>query len=584
MSLIRVAIPVSRGKRRFHLDKGRTWSVVEHLILHAVVGKGKTVQVLADESLLPPRVIIEALIRLMDAGWVEFSQLSDGIHFRATDGGKLAAVKGELPTHPRRITRWRSFITDRLTGTIYRSREFSLFEKHVLEQRAEREPLVWIEPRSYSAEDQVRSLVDVLFDDDERFISMDASGERLVDRFAVVTYRNGRLEGLPRRAPQELEEVSIRAAQSFKPSNANINTYLPQPTATDVRDAALKPRQITFKMDDLIMGAAQHRNAFEAAIKTCRHHLVIHSTFISHERVEELLPSLFGAVKRGVRIDVLWGHDDERTEVSTTKAAVSALRQHINKTSFGDQFFVHPFSTGSHAKIIVADVGSPKSHFAIVGSCNWLSSNLQSFEGSIRLREPNLVAETIYQLAELSLGSEGHWTSLTNYLARLANDVRAEFSPPGAQGYAHLVLGPDHGAMVRRARDELKRRAFVTSHRISSAARPAVVLPLIAAVEKNTDLEARIYYGIPSGKGEGVRAAELTMEAGSSGIRVRPVREPRVHAKLLAWDDDYLVISSQNWLSADPSEANKRKEIGVFINAPNVARNTIDYFEAMRKS
>ena len=62
-------------------------------------------------------------------------------------------------------------------------------------------------------------------------------------------------------------------------------------------------------------------------------------------------------------------------------------------------------------------------------------------------------------------------------------------------------------------------------------------------------------------------------------MRIRPVREPRVHAKLLAWDDDHVVVTSQNWLSADPGPADDRKEIGLYLHAAGAARRVIDYLK-----
>jgi cardiolipin synthase len=110
----------------------------------------------------------------------------------------------------------------------------------------------------------------------------------------------------------------------------------------------------------------------------------------------------------------------------------------------------------------------------------------------------------------------------------------------------------------------------------------ADILPAIAAVGANPELQATVYFGTPSGTGADTGAADITFEAGS-GVHIRPVREPRVHAKILAWDDDFIVISSQNWLSADSSENNKQKEIGVFIHAAGAARHVIDFFEDMRE-
>ena len=407
---------------------------------------------------------------------------------------------------------------------------------------------------------------------------------RLVDRFAVVTYRNDKVEGLPTRAPKELEEIIASAAKSFSPRGANSVTYKPQAAPAEIDPSNLIPRSMAFKIDDLILGADQHQELFSSVIKNCRHELIIHSTFVTDERLESVLPALTAAVHRGAKVDVLWGQGNDKSEVSTSKKAVDRLRQKISTMALDDSFRVHPFSTRSHAKLIIADTGRPDRHIAVIGSCNWLSSSIQSFEASVRIREPSLVADVLDQLAELSLGEDGHWTELTNYLACLGSDIRKESIPSGPYANAHLVLGPEHGAMVRRARDFARRRLFVTSHRISSVGRPAVILPAVAAADANSELEAKLYFGMPSGEGAGTMAADVTREAAFAGVSIRPVREPRVHAKLLAWDDDFVVVTSQNWLSADPSEGNRRKEIGIFIQAAGAARRVIDVFEILRKS
>jgi cardiolipin synthase len=583
MTVLRIAIPVTKGKRRFHLDKGRTWSVVEHLILTALVDKGSTAQALADESKLPRRVVIEAIIRLMEASWVELTQRSEGIVFNATKAGKSVANRDELPTNPKRITRWQNFITDKVTGTVYRSRELPIFEKHVLEQRAQQENFIWIEPREINIDDHVRSVIATLFDDDERFVAMETTGDRLVDRFAVVSYRDGKVEGLPTKSPKELEEIICDAAKNSTPSPNQPATYKPIPVSTEIDPSTLSVRSVVFRPDDLILGAEQHRDCLTQVLKACKHELIIHSTFIAEDKFEALLPHFISAVQRGVKVDILWGDNNDKPEASSTRKGVGRLRQKILRMVLDDVIRVHPFSTRSHAKLIVADTGSPNNHIAVLGSCNWLYSSIQSFEASVRIRDPQLVADVLYQLGELSLGADGHWTELTNYFARLAADVRKEAVPSGSRANAHLILGPQHGAIVRKARDEVKRNLFVTSHRLSAAGRPAIILPIIAAAEAK-NIEAKIYFGIPSGEGAGVKAANLTIEASFAGVRIRPVKEPRVHAKILAWDDDFVVISSQNWLSADPTQGSELKEIGIFLNAAGVGRRVMEVFEALRRS
>jgi cardiolipin synthase len=44
------------------------------------------------------------------------------------------------------------------------------------------------------------------------------------------------------------------------------------------------------------------------------------------------------------------------------------------------------------------------------------------------------------------------------------------------------------------------------------------------------------------------RAAQI------DGMKVHQIFRPRLHAKFLAWDADSVVITSQNWMSADPPD------------------------------
>jgi cardiolipin synthase len=64
---VRIAFPVLFGTLRLHLDKGRQWSVVEHLLLHALCQKPRTAAELAMEGNLPHRLVIEVVVRLMTA-------------------------------------------------------------------------------------------------------------------------------------------------------------------------------------------------------------------------------------------------------------------------------------------------------------------------------------------------------------------------------------------------------------------------------------------------------------------------------------------------------------------------------------
>ena len=317
----------------------------------------------------------------------------------------------------------------------------------------------------------------------------------------------------------------------------------------------------------------------KGAVGRARHRLLIHSTFISAPRFAALLPDLRKAVALGVKIDILWGQDKNADERRSTAKVVQQLRAELESEGL-EGLTIHPFSTGSHAKIVLADDGTPDKLIALVGSCNWLYSGSSSFEVSVRLRDYQLVADVIDQVAELSRGGNGHWTNLTSELVAQAVNLRSQKSANEGKASVCVLLGSDHAELVREARDTADRTLVIASHKFAGAANNLILAPVFAASKRARDLDVRLFYGEDSGAITATDIARLTIEAAKVGVRIRPVYRPRLHAKFLSWDDDVAVITSQNWLSADATDDNPRQEIGICIRSPGVGRILLERFEA----
>jgi cardiolipin synthase len=579
MSVVRIAIPVFRGKRRFHLLKGRPWSPVEHLILQALAKAPRTAATLAEQSALPKRLVIEALIRLMRADWVELSPQSAETLFRATAGGRDKAFLDELPNVPKAITRWMTFVIDRVTGMTFRGRELPIFERHIVEQRAERENIVWLEASADIFQEEPRAVFSALLEEDETIVDVDAAGDRLAERFALVLVRNAKPEGLPK-AASLLEAAVLEAAKKSAALPRSESPVRVRASVAPIRadGAAPAPRQIAFQSSDLILGGEAHENALANLIKRARDRIIIHSTFVSATSLQSVMPTIMDAARRGVRVDILWGENEDKPEALVTRRLLADARAKLTAVSLDNLVAIHPFSTDSHAKILVADDGQTGRDVAIIGSCNWLYSGFNSFEASVRLREPDIVADVLDILSDLSRGRDGLWKPLTVDFAKLAREVRARPRLAGARAEGCLVLGAQHGHFVREARDNAARRIFVTSHRLGTAAKQAIIIPAVAAARDRRGIQTHVFFGRPSGQLTGVVAAEMTLDAGKDGVQVRSVHEPRLHAKVLAWDDDSVVITSQNWLSADPGPNSPLQEVGVYLKGGRIADNVITTF------
>jgi phosphatidylserine/phosphatidylglycerophosphate/cardiolipin synthase-like enzyme len=273
----------------------------------------------------------------------------------------------------------------------------------------------------------------------------------------------------------------------------------------------------------------------------------------------------------------MWGQNEDRGATVSSRESAARLIAAIAAVGRDDLIKVRPFSTQSHAKIVVADDGKGAWR-ALVGSCNWLGWDSQSFEASIRLRDPALVGQLIECLANLAPGRVGFWATEMAVLGhRVADMVRGN----GRTVPMRLLFAPDHEKLLLDARDRAARRIFVLSHRLGIAARSVALLPVLTAVRTN-NVSASIFYGRTTGPLTGLHGAALIAEFARQGVPIRPVHTPRLHAKVLGWDDDAFAVSSQNWLAADPADGAGAREVGVFIQAPRIADNFIRVFENAR--
>lgn len=588
MRAVHVVFPVLRGSRRFFVEKGRRWSLIEHLLLDAVCRQSSSATDLATKSGLPRRVIVEAFIRLMRAGWVEITATVSGLIFSATPLGAVNAPSEQLPAATVIEPKWRGFAIEQITGGVFRSRELDIRPPSRLPMTTDDQIVIHLQRSPLHAEGDLCEVFTAIEGEDELIVGVDRSPEKLIERFAVVTVRDDKIEGLPSRATPALRYLiqakakeTVATLSKTKNDGTTTVTVAPDPQPPTPEPAEPRTsRHALYDHDDLIIDGPAHSAALDRAIRGASERLILHSTFITEARAQAILPALLQAAGKGVTVDILWGQDDVGGATSSSRAAAAKLQAAVAEARRSDSITIHPFSTHSHAKIVVADNGKG-SWLALVGSCNWLASDFASFEASIRLRDPALVGELIHKLAALARGRPGLWHELAIDMTVLGRRVEKMPRGTGRTVPMRLLFAPDHAKLVLEARDRAKKRIFVLSHRLGIAGRPVALLPTLAAVKAN-NIKAFIYYGRTTGPLSGVDGAELTREFAKEGMAVRPVHKPRLHAKALGWDDDALAVSSLNWLSADPSDAALYREIGVLIEAPKIADNFIRLFEHAR--
>lgn len=579
MTPVQVTIPVLRGSRRFIIERGRRWSVIEHLLLDAVSRGAASAAELAERSSLPRRVVVEAFIKLMRAGWVEITATSKGSLFQITRSGASRVDQEQLPSATVTEPRWRAFTIEQVTGSVYRGRELELCHKNQLPVHAEDSPVVHLPASPVHELEDMSEVFTAIEGEDELIVGVNRGAEKLAERYAIVTVKGNSIEGLPARAPALLRHVilqSAREALGRKTGEASEKYN----SITVIKDSIEEPPKAisaTYDQADIIIDGDEHWRSFERIISASSGRVIIHSTFISDDRATAVLPLLLRAAERGVKIDILWGQDDVGSSTRSSQFAAGKMQAAVDDAGRTGSITVHPFSTNSHAKVVFAD--SSKGWNALIGSCNWLASDYTSFETSMRLREPLLIGQLMRKLAGLTQGRPGVWNDLAIELAVLGKRIMNSPAPRGRTVPMRLIYGAEHARLVLEARDAASQRIFALSHRIGISAESLALLPALAAVRER-EIEASFFYGRTTGPLSGAGGADLIRTFAESGLEIKPIHRPRIHAKVMGWDDDHLAISSFNWLSADPSEAAPYREIGILVNAPRIADNFIKRFEA----
>jgi hypothetical protein len=548
-------------------------------MLDAVANRPATAAELSQKSELPRRIVVEAFIRLMRVGWVEITPGSNGPVFRATASGVVQARASEMRAATTLQRRWMGFSVDCIAGSVFRGREVIVRSLNKISV-PDGEKLVFTEASPRHSAADLAEVFAAIENEDEVILGMESISQPLFRGFAVFRVRDGSIESLSSRAREGLKSAILEAA------GVADQIGRPRPSRSTPVAALAASRLVgrslhaLFEQDDIIVDGREHRDIFETMLERTLRKVLIHSTFISPDGWRFALPLLLGAASRGAKIEVFWGQGEDASGKSSSRSACDGFRKAIAAAGRSEDIVVHPFTTGSHAKLVVADDGKG-GWSALVGSCNWLSSDFRSFETSLRMRDPLIVGQLVRHLAALSIGPDGIYNRTVGDLTVLGRQIESMPRPRGRTASVKVLLAPDHAELVLDARDRLRRRLLVTSHRLGLAGKPLVILPALSAAQTK-DASVSLYYGRPTGHLSGADAAAIALEMRRGGVDIRPIHQPRIHSKVLAWDDDALAVTSLNWLSADPSQTALRSEIGVAVESNKAADVFIRRLELAR--
>ena len=575
-------LPVWLYKVRYELAWGRPHSEVDTLVLEVLTEESAKLDSLCATFALPTPLMVEVLVTLARSGWIALDAATGA--FRATSAGRRALDFRELPPYTHIETPLpETLIVERLRGGIASRREVRFLHPRVLKDDPQFNEHTQV-PGTFHARRLDAGQVDGLLRcDPPRWLRWVDTPALVSEVFWVCVYADverGELSGLPERWRRSLgEDLLDFAAQvegRVRPPRRYADTTLPTPPQS-------RWHPVDFSSDDLLTTPDAHAGLLIQALHDAQSAVHVASAFCNPAVLGAATrEALLGAVRRGVRVGLLWGYE----EGDAARAAVKwlmELRAEVGEA--GRNLLFNESASGSHAKFLFHDSAGQATLY--LGSYNWLSSPPSADADSpanvtLRIRDHGLLAEILRTFAALWRNVPRlPWSPAAEHLQQIAAGLaerlvsappKVELEPSAAR--ARLIRDQEHEALLWEMLHGARERCWVASHKLGAKA-PIRLQPLAgpAAPEGRRTV---IHYDLALL--EEPRLRDLAKALGARGAHL--ARWPRLHAKC-AVADQAALITSYNPLSADPfNNARDAREVGLLVEGGPIPSQLWEKFAA----
>src|SRR5581483_280554 len=375
-------LPISRYRVEYQVAAGRPYSIFEQLILRAIHQGTNSVSALGEIFQVHPRLILEALVTLTQAGWLAVGG-PDVQGFKLTSAGEEAFSSGREP-RSRNITSQRTWIVmERLTGALInegmvrylRTNQVTDMLKNALkisEQVHERK-ISEAQIDSFLPRDKNEWLYRInsidLKSRQAHWLptTLDVTTLQFDDNLPLAwrTRVGSALIEAAQRSPQFLEaEVRASSGPTLAPKNSKRGDVSAERVETE-RCAVL------IEETDLLSTDDEHIVYLQHSLREVRSKLLIASAFMRANCLEALTTDLMAALSRGVAVDVLWGYNSGRSGEADGMEILKKIAFDARSKGYRGKINYNRAASGSHAKIIIWDHAD--SFEVCIGSYNWLS-------------------------------------------------------------------------------------------------------------------------------------------------------------------------------------------------------------------
>ncbi|MEU5521333.1 hypothetical protein ABZ759_11810 [Streptomyces sp. NPDC047860] len=530
-----VLVPVSMFSVNFSVARGRPYSRLERRVLEEIAARagvaphqGATLTSLCETFRVHERLMVEAVVTLVGAGWVAVTSGREAT-FVLTDEGQQACSSGKDPASvvvaPAAPC---TLVFDRTAGQLARRGEVLTVSKQ--EARPDLNPSTPLRiVRNALDESQIQKLLPRASGEWVRSIGR----PRLVtvDRYLPVRVdlADRAITGLPRGWHQALSaeilgvaqtrQEELEAAPNLQPTPqtagkepplvpaappATGQTRHPTPLSLAARRSpasavgapALPQTDLSFPWldeadpfgnggDDFteqsieaalfseVSGEESHQLLITEALATAANHVLIASPTVNVESLSKLGGAIQAAVSRGVRVDVLYGDTDEGTTPQDIVNLLNRIGYHAAQRLGRDLVRPAKEPTGSGAGLLIFD-GKDGALEAVIGDYAWAGSPGSKQARSVHVGGTEFMALVARAAAGLWMWS-GDPDSADRW-RRVADRCQDNTAVSAARGdrlkdqvLAELIVDDEHAQVPQSPEDSALRIGGACRHENGSA-------------------------------------------------------------------------------------------------------------------
>lgn len=597
----KVAVPFLVNSYMFKINRKNDWSIIDYLFIKELFNNDLTLDELSNIANLNKQIVLQIVLPMHDIGWIVIKSENNLFSFSLSETGRKTYINSrathELPSIITTYDSVREICLDNL-GNYY-----NFFKKDVLLHPYIRYQEI---KNQYNSEIVELPILNDVYPDYEKIGVVAKTPNEEIDNISDIhsyKFQEKKFLIIDMMVTGKVKSILIndKLKDILEPNLIaeieNLNPKHNEKKLQDIQNNYYREPVSAFTLattkDDVefIFGGRNTETKFIDLIKKSKDYLIIHSTFIGNwcikkdnEGYTEPFCQIKEALKRNTLVYILWGKSNHEEDVDSVEEdiMVQKLLHQFNEDCLNEGIenlvnYNNFMRTNSHAKFIVTNTMN-QGPCVMLGSCNFLYSKFDRFEASIAIYNHNFTQKFLEIVANIVSGDSSYNTSAREEIRNLITYPQEETKDLREKEKltVSLVLKNQHYRYVDMAKEQATKRIIVTSDLINSIAKRSIYDALKHSTVKKTliysNRSSHINY-------DEIKDKIIELENLEYPIRLR-TSQNKNHSKVLAWDNNNILVTSLNWLSSNAFHGNDDyHEMGIHVQGWDVAKEIFVEFQ-----